>query len=104
MELDFGKDNYTIIKFTHHLFVVVPDIMKLSLLLKLMVLTQKKLPLLKLEQLLMKLPLTNHGVLEISSFISLDVLKLVSNVMVHQKVIAQNVKTTGLSKMVNVFL
>lgn len=52
----------------------------------------------------MKPLIMNHGELEISSYFSQDVLKLATNVMDQLNLIAQNVRTIGLSKMVNVNL
>lgn len=103
MESKFGRNKCFTTTFTSNLFVVVQVGMKPLLPLMLMVLTQHKMFLLKLVLLLMKPPLMNLGESEISSFILLDALKLVSNVMDQLKMIAQDVKITGLLKMVNVY-
>lgn len=59
------------------------------------------LPILKLLVLSMKLPTTNHGVLEISSCMLLNVLNSVTDVMVHHHQIAKFVLTIGDFKMEN---
>lgn len=88
MELDFGKNKCYILMDILNLFAVEQAIWKLSLVLKLMVLTKKKILSYKLVLLLMKLLKMNLGELEISSFISLDVPNLALNVMGLQKTIA----------------